>query len=168
MPIYAIFDHYEGHPRYLTPGKRYETRADPDSGNCFTLTDDAGDEILCCWNGCAHLDGHDWIRHEEPDTETDPGERGADATIAGRFMNVQFGEGSMVDWSKIVAEASKPTPQPRKWRVVDMPNGWAVYYTDETGAERPFGIYTDSAEMFQDVFEGMREDRGFTIVEDMA
>lgn len=47
---------------YLTPGKAYEVRND--DGVSFDITDDVGDGHFCLWNGCAYLDGGDWIKSE--------------------------------------------------------------------------------------------------------
>lgn len=57
MTTYASFDYYEGHPDYLTPGKRYVVLLELE-GNYFEIIDDEGDRIGCLWDN--------WTRHDEP------------------------------------------------------------------------------------------------------
>lgn len=45
---------------YLTPGKRYPILKD--AGDIFQITDDAGDDIWCAWEDCAHLSTGKWTR----------------------------------------------------------------------------------------------------------
>ena len=65
MTTYASFDYYEGHPDYLTPGKRYEV-IEHRANDTFKIYDDEGDDTYCCWQMCPHLDDRDWTRHTEP------------------------------------------------------------------------------------------------------
>jgi len=64
MTTYASFDYYEGHPSYLTPGKRYEVI--DESSTVFYINIDTGVEVYCKWRDCAHIHGRDWTRHDEP------------------------------------------------------------------------------------------------------
>jgi hypothetical protein len=64
MTTYASFDCYEGHPDYLTPGKRYEVFNEDYRG--FDTIDDKGGEIYCRWRRSAHIHCRDWTRHGEP------------------------------------------------------------------------------------------------------
>jgi homoserine trans-succinylase len=64
MTTYASFDYYEGHPYYLTPGKRYEVSNENNTG--FYINNDKGKKIYCRWRDCPHLCDHNWTRHDEP------------------------------------------------------------------------------------------------------
>ena len=65
MTTYASFDYYQGHPSYLTPGKRYEVLLDSGDG-LFDIKSDTGRVISCLWQMCPHLEDRDWTRHDEP------------------------------------------------------------------------------------------------------
>lgn len=67
MAVYATTE--SGSVFNITPGRRYPTRPGDSDGE-FRITTDAGSEIYCLWNGCAHLGGGSWQRIEEDERVT--------------------------------------------------------------------------------------------------
>lgn len=53
-------------PEYLTALTEYLVIDEPDEG-AFTIRDDTGLELYCCWDDCSHLSGGDWQRIETED-----------------------------------------------------------------------------------------------------
>lgn len=60
MAIYAK-THSEGVD--ITPGKNYKVTHEGVNG-IFRIKDDAGFEITCLWDDCAHLGGGSWEKVE--------------------------------------------------------------------------------------------------------
>lgn len=62
--IYAIPNQVpDSHP-FITPKKAYRVTREVGSG--FYTTADDGEEILCSWKDCQHLDGFSWTRKVQP------------------------------------------------------------------------------------------------------
>lgn len=62
MAIYAISPVSVGD---VTAGKKYPVSEW--GAHAFHISDDAGDQIFCLWEGCAFIGDRDWQRVEEPD-----------------------------------------------------------------------------------------------------
>ena len=63
--VYAVAESVPDDVPYLTAGKRYAV-LDSDNKNQVRITDDEGDVVFISWNDCAHLNGGNWTRVEEP------------------------------------------------------------------------------------------------------
>lgn len=83
MPEYAIFAMVTPetrHASYVKPFvlyrvKRLALSPIEDGHHGFVLTADDGNELMCLWEGCAHLRGDNWRRVEVPLAEVPPDQR---------------------------------------------------------------------------------------------
>lgn len=68
MAIYAIpsRDAVDELGRYFIGGKKYPVLRGEDQHG-FYAVDEYGGTLCCLWEDCAHLDGGNWQRVEEPD-----------------------------------------------------------------------------------------------------
>ena len=60
--VYAVADTVSAQWAYIEAGRMYPVISE--RGSSFHIKMPEGRSMLCLWNGCAHLEGGNWIRIE--------------------------------------------------------------------------------------------------------